>query len=179
MSETNQHYDLIEKYQRNRRWFVETGTALGDTAAWVADRGWFDKVITIEFMDNYYANAAIRFLDYKNVYPIHADSAVMLGTLIYNWGRGTPDTVFWLDAHYTHGSEDIIAPSGETPIIQELKHVFYGNSDHVVLIDDARLFGNNPAYPTLGEVSDIATASGYRTEIFGDIIVVDRGTNDC
>jgi hypothetical protein len=47
----------------------------------------------------------------------------------------------------------------DTPILEELAHIL-GAADirHVVVIDDARLFGTDPAYPTLDTVAAFVTS---------------------
>jgi hypothetical protein len=60
-------------------------------------------------------------------------------------------TLFWLDGHYSAG--ETARGEQDTPIMQELQHIFdapdYG---HVVIIDDARCFGENPAYPSIDDL---------------------------
>jgi hypothetical protein len=56
--------------------------------------------------------------------------------------------LFWLDGHYSGG----YTARGEedTPIYKELSCILEApEKGHVVIIDDARCFGNDPAYPTI------------------------------
>jgi hypothetical protein len=59
--------------------------------------------------------------------------------------------IFWLDGHY---SGDITAKGDkECPILEELAAIFSGEKhDHILLIDDARLFNGTHDYPTLEDV---------------------------
>jgi len=42
----------------------------------------------------------------------------------------------------------------DTPIYEELAHIFGSRENrHVIIIDDARLFGTDPAYPTIEALS--------------------------
>lgn len=43
----------------------------------------------------------------------------------------------------------------DTPIFEELGHIFNSSmKDYAIVIDDARLFGADPAYPTMQELKD-------------------------
>ena len=84
--------------------------------------------------------------------------------------------VILLDAHYTGGREDVRGADGDTPIAIELDHVFGGpQHDHIVMIDDARLFGSDPAYPALDYVEERARNAGYTFRVEEDIIHLTPG----
>ncbi len=56
--------------------------------------------------------------------------------------------MFWLDGHYSAG----VTAIGEcdTPVMDELRHIFQSEiTGHVVIIDDARCFGNGSGYPSI------------------------------
>lgn len=54
--------------------------------------------------------------------------------------------LFWLDAHWSGG--DTYGEEDECPLIEELEIIFdYPDKNHVILIDDARLFLAPPPYP--------------------------------
>ena len=62
---------------------------------------------------------------------------------------GAP-AVFWLDGHFSAGPT--ARADLDTPIVEELEAVLtHDRDDHVVLIDDARLFGTGD-YPTIDQV---------------------------
>ncbi|MBD2771526.1 hypothetical protein [Iningainema tapete] len=59
--------------------------------------------------------------------------------------------LFWLDGHYSQG----ITARGDkdTPILEELDCILsYPDLGHVLIIDDARCFGTDPAYPNINEL---------------------------
>jgi len=57
--------------------------------------------------------------------------------------------VLWLDGHYS-GMHTARGVEGDTPILRELDVALReGKPDDAILIDDARLFGIDPAYPTV------------------------------
>ncbi len=56
--------------------------------------------------------------------------------------------LFWLDGHYSGG--DTARGTLDTPILQELDLILQQpDPGHVLLIDDARCFGTDPAYPSV------------------------------
>ena len=130
------------------RIFIETGTYYGDMV--YAMKDCFDQLYSIELSKELYNLANKRFSNDRNVAIIHGDSGVELGKLVE---RITEPALFWLDGHYSGG----ITANGEgdTPIYKELIHIFNANrSKDVIIIDDARYFGNDPSYPTLEKLAD-------------------------
>ena len=126
--------------------FVETGTFFGDML--VALRGDFERLYSIELHQGLGQRAARRFAKDPNITIVVGDSGQELEPLLRVLGQ---PAVLWLDGHY---SGFLTARGeGDTPILRELDSVFRGGTVHdVVLVDDARLFGTNPAYPTLAEI---------------------------
>jgi hypothetical protein len=125
---------------------IETGTFFGDMLDVL--RADFDGLITIELDAALAARAAKRFEREPKITVIQGDSARALPGLL---ARLKEPALFWLDGHFSGG----VTAKGEaeTPIIAELEHLFASpRKDHVVLIDDARLFGTSPGYPSLDSV---------------------------
>ena len=61
-------------------------------------------------------------------------------------------TVFWLDGHYSGGFTARAAL--DTPVVKELGTIFsHRVKDHVILIEDARLFNGTDDYPTIEELT--------------------------
>jgi hypothetical protein len=114
------------------RFFVETGTFMGDTTAAVADL--FEQCFTIELSDQLYHRASERFSKTGNVRCLQGDSGRMILDLIRNDLSGP--ALFWLDAHASGG---ITVDAGYDPIFAELEAIFADpETEHVILIDDAR-----------------------------------------
>ena len=124
---------------------IETGTFYGYTSKICKD--YFNKVYTIELSDYFYKMALETFKNDNNVTCLHGDSGIVLKDLMKNINE---KTLFWLDGHYSAG----LTAKGEkeTPIIEELNTILNHNiKDHVLLIDDARCFGEGD-YPTIKEL---------------------------
>ena len=139
--------------------FVETGTLVGHTAEWAA--GYFEQVFTIENDPN--PEAFARLKDLKNVNHIIYDSAEWLPNLI----RFSP-VLFWLDAHTNESC----------PVLREISAINKSPLRHVILVDDARLFGGQPeslpAWPALYDVCMELIDGGRRTvQIIDDVIVAE------
>ncbi len=125
---------------------VETGTFQGDMVE--AMRTKFERIFSIELSNDLYEKARIKFAAYKHIEIIHGDSAAQLVKVLAQLER---PALFWLDGHYSAG----ITARGakDTPIMEELQHILDAeNGGHVMIIDDARCFGTNPAYPTIEQV---------------------------
>ena len=161
---------VIRSFAMGRRTvFVETGTFRGDMIA--AVRPYFDQLFSIELHAELGAQAARRFSADRAVMILIGDSGEHLKSLVQSIDR---PAVYWLDGHYSgfrtaRGDTD-------TPISQELDAVLgHGTPDDVVLIDDARLFGTDPAYPAIAEV--IALVRAHRPdwvfEVKDDIVRMD------
>ena len=146
--------------------FVETGTYRGDTSAVLCTL--VDRVISIELDPRLADLARARFAESPNVEIITGDSADVLPGVV----RGlTAPGLFWLDGHFSDGVTAL--GSQVTPIEQELCTVLHpGGPDHVVLIDDARLFDGTNGYPTLERVQARATElrPGWSFTVAADIV---------
>ncbi len=126
--------------------FVETGTYHGDMIDSMRKR--FDALYSIELSDKYFKAAEKRFKGNKRITIIQGDSGEKLGELIPKLNK---PALFWLDGHYSAGNT--AKGIEDTPILRELSHIFSSPvSGHVILIDDARLFGSDPGYPSLETV---------------------------
>jgi hypothetical protein len=158
--------DYRRKYPKNHV-FIETGTAHGPTTAGVAAR--FSRVFTIDIAEDNYQNAIVRFMNQPHITPVHGDSGVWLQVLMQ---RIQVPSILWLDAHYDHDGREDRRGEVDTPIREELSHALHWAAvGHLVLVDDARLFGSDEAYPTIDEVQRrFAAPSGYGMIVEDDII---------
>ncbi len=142
------------------RVLVETGTYRGDTVAALLDR--FDQIISVELSEELARKAQQRFEREGKVTILQGNSPDVLRPLLHDLGP----TLFWLDAHYSSGTT--ARGVTDTPVVAELDLVLPHAG--VVLIDDARLFGSDPSYPTLDRVAEIAASAGRRTTVRDDVI---------
>lgn len=127
---------------------IETGTQFGDMV--YANRNTFDKIYSIELDGRLWALARKRFSRFDHIHIVPGDSGK---TLPFVLGKINSPCLFWLDGHAMVGGarSDLI-----TPIRQELDSILnHSLPDHVILIDDARLFRGDSDYPTIEEVKEI------------------------
>ena len=133
---------------------VETGTFLGDTAAFLSGHGY--EVITIELDPKLAALARLRFRGNRHVRLIEGDSGTRLPAIVQELRR---PALFYLDAHYSGpgtGKGEI-----ETPISAEIDILLQrAPAGSVVAIDDARCFGTSPDYPPLAQFLDALQKCG-------------------
>ena len=134
--------DLVAFLQRtfNIACFFETGTLLGQTTAWAAER--FPHVITVERAPEYFEVAKARFTGDPRIRTLFGDSRDHMKQCV---AFGLPTTLFWLDAHW---SGDVTAgEDDECPLLDEIAVIADALDQHFVLIDDARLFLAPPPPP--------------------------------
>lgn len=126
---------------------VETGTFYGDMIK--AMKGDFDTIYSIELSEPLYRKARSRFKSDNNVHLLQGDSGKVLEILV---PKIEVPALFWLDGHYSGG--ETAKGESNTPIFNELKHIFNSSiNGHVIIVDDARCFGQDPGYPTMEELS--------------------------
>jgi predicted O-methyltransferase YrrM len=145
---------------------VETGTYEGDTVE--ALRGDFDRIYSIELDEVLHEKAKDRFKRAKHIELIFGDSATELPGVVRELDQ---PALFWLDSHYSGGAT--AKGDKDTPIREELSCILDSlERGHVIVIDDARLFGNTPDYPSLQELSDYVRAkrANLKIEVMNDSI---------
>jgi len=148
------------------RTLVESGTYLGSMVH--AMRDCFDRIITVEVEPNLAARARRRFARAPHVTVLEGDSGGLMADVV---GGLRGPALFWLDGHYSGG----ITGSGEShcPVMKELPPILGDTRfEHVILIDDARLFGVDPAYPTTDEVraTVLAARPNYTARLDLDVL---------
>lgn len=122
---------------------VETGTYYGDMVESMKDC--FDRIYSIELSDRLYIDAKARFKSATHIELIHGDSGIELAKLMKKIDQ---PALFWLDGHYSAG--ETARGDKDTPIYEELGHILAApDHGHVIIIDDARCFGTDPAYPSV------------------------------
>lgn len=157
------------------RTFVETGSYMGDTAAFVADK--FEDVFTIEQSTPIYMKTANRLKQYSNVNALLGSSPEMLKALQPSLTEDS--VVYWLDAHWCGGETS--KADGECPLLEELAAIGSLNAESVILIDDARYFISPPPnahkasdWPNLDQVMSAfasMTKGTHRTWVINDVII--------
>ena len=139
---------VVEAVRRFRpRTFVETGTYRGDTLAAVAPL--VDRAVSIELDPALAACARRRVARLDHVEIRTGDSAAELGEVLASIEGAA---LFWLDGHYSGGPT---AGEGGCPLLDELDAILNCECDHVILIDDIRLFDGTNGYPRLDAVSEL------------------------
>ena len=168
-------WDVLRRYGRPNSTWIETGTFLGDTTAFLARSA--KMVYSIEPSEMLSAKARARFHGVANVTIIRALSEDVLDDLIASVDGPLS---LWLDGHYSAG----ITHKGpqDTPIREELATVerHLGRfPDISVLVDDVRCF--DPAipeyasYPSRTWLVEWADRNGLAWTIEHDIFVAARG----
>lgn len=135
--------ELVKKFAEHYGYkeFIETGTYYGQMIKAVAPL--FERVHSIELSRELYQKTKNKFAKTKNIDLYCGDSGKILPYLLKKLKN---PAVFWLDAHYSAG--ETARGDLETPIITELEAILnHKVADHIILIDDARLFNGTNDYP--------------------------------
>jgi len=141
------------------RILVETGTYLGDMVE--AMRADFDRIYSIELSKDLYEKAKVRFHGVNKIDLIHGDSGSELKRVV---NKIRHPALFWLDGHYSDGVTSRGAK--DTPVYEEVHHIFDSDDiGHVIIIDDARCFGRDPAYPSIEELSKFIRSKRSNVDI--------------
>jgi hypothetical protein len=150
-----------------RRTFVETGTFYGDMLASV--RADFDVLHSIELSRRLARRARRRFATDRGIHIHEGDSGDLLGAVLRELRQ---PAVLWLDGHY---SGPLTARGAtDTPLLREIDAALrFGTSDDVILVDDARLLGVHPAYPTVDQLQQRikAVRLDWRVSVESDIVI--------
>ena len=158
---------LVRRYARRFSLSVlcETGTYHGDMVA--ACRRSFDEIFSIELDSRLYRAARERFAGASNIHLFPGDSAVVLPLVMERIER---PCLFWLDGKTMVGG---VSGPVKTPIRAELAAILdHEIGDHVVLIDDARLFVGRGDYPPLAEIEETIRSArpGWSIEVSDDVV---------
>lgn len=146
--------------------FIETGTYHGDMVKSV--RKDFHEIYSIELGETLFINACTKFSDFSHIHIIRGDSSRVLPELI---SPMKTKCLFWLDAHYSKGNT--AKGSLDCPIIQELEIIKdHSVKNHIILIDDARLFNGENGWALLEDVLMLLKKinANYKIVVKDDII---------
>lgn len=125
---------------------IESGTYYGDMVA--AVRGDFQQIYSIELSESLANRARKRFRRDGHIRIIRGDSARVLPDVLTSISE---PCVFWLDGHYS--GPGTARGTCDYPLIGELEAIkHYSVREHVILIDDARLFVGEAGAPALGQI---------------------------
>jgi hypothetical protein len=157
----NEMLEILDGRKVNH--FIETGTYLGQTT--IAASGIFQNIYTVEIDQNLYNNL---IYNYRNMYPrihfLQGDSVDVLPIIL---GAISEPVFFYLDGHYSGcgtGRGKI-----DCPLLEELSIIGKRGYADIIVIDDARLFGNE--WPDINAQSIL---SALNKPVEGTFILNDR-----
>ena len=135
--------DYMNKY--NSKYFIETGTYKGDGLSY-AKSFKFDKIFSIEILEEFHNMNIVRFKDDKNITLINKNSVDGLKEILTKNNIG--NTIFWLDAHLPsfysneYGTDYTIEKDILIPLEEELNIIINNKdiSNDVFIIDDLRIY---------------------------------------
>jgi hypothetical protein len=162
---------LIRRYaaQHCCATLVETGTYKGDMLlAMLHD---FRTLYSIELHPKLHFRAQQLFLNQPKVRLLQGDSGQKIADVLAELDQ---PAVFWLDGHFSAGQT--AKADLNTPILAELDQVLkHRVKNHVVLIDDARLFDGRDDYPTIEFLTARLSRVGqFQITVEDDVIAITR-----
>jgi hypothetical protein len=162
---------IIREYikQNNISVFVETGTYFGDTTYFISK--YVNRLFTIEIKKEFWENAVKRFQNIKKIEVLLGDSGIEIKRILEKLNERA---LFWLDGHYNNIKESEIKQI--TPIYKELDAIYeHKIKNHILLIDDARLFIGTNGYPILEDLIKYIMSKNpiARVDVKNDIIIVE------
>lgn len=162
---------VLSRYSVDNATWVETGTFLGTTTAFLARTA--PQVISIEPSEELFLRAKKRFSG-KRVTLINDTSENALGDILANQGGAIN---IWLDGHYSAGMT-FKGPSN-CPVTEELAAVsanLHRFANISLFIDDVRCFvSREEGYPPLKSLVDWAEERYFRWHIEHDIFIMRLG----
>ena len=152
---------IISKAQQKFRYkyFIETGTYLGQMVE--SQKENFEVIYTIELGEQLFRDANEKFKSFNHIITLQGDSGVVLNSVLSNLESSA---IFWLDGHYSGG----ITAKGDLvcPIFNELNCIFSSKRmNHILFIDDERLFDGTDGYPQKKEVIDFIKIKNPKSKI--------------
>lgn len=132
---------LVHRLRRKWRinFFVETGTAYGDTTELAAIM--FDQVWSCDIDGKLIEKARDRIKDYPGVKLSIESSPDFLRRIKPELAQ---PVMYWLDAHWSGGPTK---PVKESPLLEEIGAISSLNGHSVILIDDIELIETPPPLP--------------------------------
>lgn len=138
---------VLKKYIDRAGIFIETGSHIGITID-LAIRMGAKEIHSIELATHHYQTCVKKFKTHNHVHLYHGASEYELPKILKNIKERC---LFWLDGHYSAGDTAL----GETPcpLYLELDAISqHPVKDHIILIDDTRLFGSEWDHINMGEI---------------------------
>jgi hypothetical protein len=147
--------------QRRHDCFVEAGTYLGDTVELFVPRA--SRIVSVEMEEALWRGASERFSDNPNVEIVRGDAEREIPRVVRELGR---PALIWLDGHHS-GEGTALGRSYEPAVaILELLGRNGVAPGTTIVVDDLRLFGRLPEFPTLEALTSTAHAAWPNAKIY-------------
>lgn len=153
---------------------IEIGTFRGVTARRLAKR--FDKVVTVEIDEALHAEAVEKSKKFENIEFILGDGEKVLNDI----AARVDNALLFLDGHFSGGQTGMGAEP--EPLLAELQIISqYLTNFRSVVIDDFRLFGIEPGWPSKSQVfKQIETTFRgveWTASVLNDQIIINRNSD--
>ena len=148
--------------------FFETGTGEAETLRAMQASEYFEWHFSCEVDLHQYLKSLEVMMYCPNATVVYGPSKEVMPRLLPHLQNRK--IVFWLDAHFNEGHE--LFESG-CPTMDELGNIAAHHPEgNLIFIDDAHLFGVDPAYPTPEDIGRWVRYHGYGIERVEDIYCI-------
>lgn len=178
LSHTKKEF-IVKKYADKFKCniLIETGTHKGHMIE--AMKTQFSEIHSIELNPEFAQTSIDLYKNNPNIKIYLGNSALLVKTIL---NQIDEKCIFWLDAHYLQNACRGQQDNEKSPLLQELTTIFtHSIKDHVVLIDDARFFGNNSIkhdyHPSIRDIYGVLETYAhmdYKILIYHDVIRIYR-----
>jgi hypothetical protein len=144
--------------------FVEAGTYLGDTVDFFRPHA--SRIVSVEIDEELWRKASERFSDDPQVQIVRGDAELEIPRIVRELGR---PALIWLDGHYSgEGTAQGEHYEPAVAILQRLGGAGVAPGTTIV-IDDLRLFGRLPEFPTLEALTSTARTAWPDAKIYSGL----------
>jgi hypothetical protein len=147
--------------ERGHDHFVEAGTYLGDTVAAFVPVA--DRIVSVEMDEVLWRRASARFSQNANVEIVRGDAEEEIPRIVSELGR---PALIWLDGHYS--GEGTALGRHHEPAVAILGDLGRANVSPgtTIVVDDLRLFGRLPEFPSLESLTSTAREAWPEARIY-------------
>lgn len=151
-------------HARGHGLLIESGTYLGGTVEAFLDVA--DAIVSIEIEPELHRQAKERFAHAPHVEIVLGDATEHVPALL---SMLTEPPLLFLDGHFSHGNTGMGDEVEPAPTILDILGRLALPEGLTIVVDDLRLFGSDPEFPSLDALLGSARRAFPQASIYGDV----------